>query len=162
MAYGKVTKSSRRGMFGKAGKLEFTCDYLLTKDGIHVPLRSSQLGHGGRDNTGTVVATALFLSVLGVFINGRDVVVPKGQQFSMYVDQSTAIAAPIDASHMATIAPATATPAATPGKSLFTLTNGDQVVGSIASFDGATYQLTTDKGPKSVKSSEVKSIYALK
>ena len=38
-AYGKVTKSSRRDWLGKPGKLAFSCDYVFTSDGTHIPLR---------------------------------------------------------------------------------------------------------------------------
>ncbi len=39
-AYGKIQESSRRGIFGKAGKLKFTIDYILAPDKTHIPLRS--------------------------------------------------------------------------------------------------------------------------
>ena len=37
-ARGHVTESDGRGALGRAGKLEFTCDYALADDGTHVPL----------------------------------------------------------------------------------------------------------------------------
>jgi hypothetical protein len=156
LAFGKITKSSRRGMFGKAGKLEFTCDYIQIGDGKHLPLRSDPMGGSGHGNSGAVIATALFLSVLGVFVNGRDITVPKGKVFPMYVDKPTIIPAPF-------VAGAAPNPAAAdgPAKSLFTLKNGDQVVGSISSFDGTVYQINTDAGMKTIQASNVKSVYTL-
>jgi len=151
-AYGAITRSSRRGMFGKSGKIEFTCDYILTKDGVHVPLRASKIGGGGKNNTGAVVATVIFLSVLGVFINGRDVTIHKGQQFDMFVNQSTVIGAPNDASAAKT----------TVGQSLFALADGTTVQGSITSFDGTTYTIQTANGPTTIKAADVKSVFALK
>jgi len=158
MAFGKITKSSRRGMFGKAGKLEFSCDYVQIGDGKHLPLRSDPLGGSGHGNAGAVIATALFLSVFGVFVNGRDITVHKGQTFPMYVDKPTIIPAPV----VAGAAPVAAAPiSAGPSKSLFTMKNGDQITGSISSFDGKTYEINTDNGSKTIASDDVKSIYAL-
>ncbi len=102
-----------------------------------------------------MIATALFLSVLGVFVNGRDISVPNGKVFPMYVDKPTIIPAPA----VADAAPAAA--AATPSNSLFTLNNGDQIAGSISSFDGTVYQIATDDGVKFIKASDSKAVYAL-
>lgn len=149
-AYGRVTKSSRRGMFGKPGKLEFTCDYVFLNNSQHVALRSDPMGKSGHGNVGAVVATALFLSVLGVFINGRDVLIKRGTDFPMYVDAPTIIPKPVDAS------------AGSSSVSLFTLKDGEQFTGQISSFDGTTYIVTTGAGPRQVAGADVKSIYAVK
>ena len=162
-AYGKITKSSRRGMFGKAGSLDFTCDYVLAPDGTHIPLRSDPLGQSGHSNSGAMLATTLLLSVGGVFINGKDIVVHKGQQFTMYINENTPVAPPSFGSAPAVVVSAAPAPAAsTPGKSLFTLKGGGEVVGTMSSFDGKTYTIATDKGEKKIPAAQVKSIYALK
>ncbi len=161
-AYGKVTQSSRRGMFGKAGKLNFTCDYILTPDGIHVPLRSDPLTKEGGSNQGAAIATVLLFSVAGVFINGKDVTVKKGTDFAMYVNENTAVTPPFNAP-VPPVAPAPApVAAATPGKSLFTLKDGNQIAGTMTRFDGKTYTISTDNGVKKIAAVKVKSIYALK
>lgn len=163
-AYGKVTQSSRRGMFGKAGKLSFTCDYILAPDGTHIPLRSDPMGESGHSNTGAMVATALLLSVAGVFINGKDVTIHKGQEFTMYVNENTSLTPPLaaGAAPLPAAPPAAAPAAAAPGKSLFTLKTGEQVVGTMTAFDGVTYTVATDGGEKKLSAAAVKSIYALK
>lgn len=163
-AYGKITQSSRRGMFGKAGKLDFTCDYILAPDGTHILLRSDPLGEKGHSNTGAMVATALLFSVAGVFINGKDVTIHKGQEFTMYISENTPLTPPLVNSTASTsaVTPATASSAAVPGKSLFTLKTGEQVVGTMIAFDGATYTVSTDSGEKKLATSAVKSVYALK
>ena len=164
-AYGKVTQSSRRGMFGKAGKLNFTCDYILTPDGTHIPLRSDPLGQNGHSNTGAMIATTLLFSVAGVFINGKDVTVHKGQVFTMYINENTPVTPPAVAGPVPLVAVPVAAPApapAAPGKSLFTLKSGEQIVGAMNGFDGVTYTVTTDSGVKKIAASSVKSIYALK
>ena len=95
-AEGRVTRSRRRGMFGKAGQLEFTVDAATAVDGTRVPLRSQQQ-MAGKDNKGTVIATALLLTVFTVFINGKDVELPAGTEVAAYVDHDTAISAPQEA-----------------------------------------------------------------
>ncbi len=95
-AQGKVTRSRRRGAFGKAGQLEFSVDSATAADGTTVPLRASE-EVAGKSNKGVVVATALLLSVLTVFIHGKDVEVPVGTEFVAYVDHQVEIGAPLPA-----------------------------------------------------------------
>ncbi len=92
--YGKVTQSRGHGMFGRGGKLEFTCDYILTPNGTRIALRSPSIGQDGRSNTGAAVGIAMLVSGLGIFIHGNDVQMDKGTQFAMMVDQNTAIVPP--------------------------------------------------------------------
>ena len=92
-AQGKVTRSRGRGMFGKAGQLEFTVDTVAAVDGTAVPLRASE-EMGGKDNKGVVIASTLVLSVFAVFVHGKDVVVPAGTEFVAYVAHDTEIGAP--------------------------------------------------------------------
>ena len=94
LAQGRVTRSRRRGMFGKAGQLEFTVDSVTAVDGTTVPLRASE-EMGGKDNTGTVIASALLLTVLAIFVHGKDVDLPAGTEFTAYVDHDTAIGSPL-------------------------------------------------------------------
>lgn len=90
-AFGKIVQSSRRGMFGKAGKLRFTCDYILAPDGTHIPLRSDPIIERGKDNRGATAAVTILLSPLGLFVNGKDITVKKDTQFTMYVDKNTPV-----------------------------------------------------------------------
>jgi hypothetical protein len=91
LAYGTITQSSRRGMFGKAGKLRFTCDYIVASDRIHVPLRSDPMIVRGKDNRGATTAVVILISPLGLLINGKDVTVERGTEFKMYVDKDTTL-----------------------------------------------------------------------
>lgn len=158
-AFGKVTKSSRRGMLGKGGKLEFTCDYLKMTNGMHVPLRAEEVKARGRSNGGANVAAALLLAPGWLLINGRDISVHKGQEVSAYVDQDTRLTQG-DASAPATLLAASSP--VSPGKALFTLKTGEQVVGSMTAFDGVTYTVATEGGARTLAAADVKSIYALK
>jgi len=92
-AQGRVTRSRRRGMLGKAGQLEFTVDTVAAVDGTTVPLRSSQQ-MAGKDNKGAVIASALLLTVFAIFVNGKDVELPAGTEVMAYVDHDTEVARP--------------------------------------------------------------------
>lgn len=88
-AFGKVVESSRRGMFGKSGKLKFSIDYILAADKTQIPLRADAQIVRGRDNRTASIATAILLAPIAIFINGKDVSVNKGQDFVMYVNTDT-------------------------------------------------------------------------
>jgi len=92
-AQGKVTRSRRRGMFGKAGQLEFTVDSVEAVDGTTVPLRAFQ-EVAGKGNKNAVIVSTLLLSVLSVFVHGRDVDIPEGTEITAYVDHDTVISSP--------------------------------------------------------------------
>ncbi len=93
-AHGTVTRSRRRGAFGKAGQLEFTVDSVTAVDGTTIPLRASE-EMAGKDNKGVVIASALLLTVFSVFVHGKDVEVPVGTEFVAYVDHDTEIGTPL-------------------------------------------------------------------
>jgi len=90
---GTVTRSRRRGMFGKAGQLEFTVETGEAIDGTVVPLRAEQ-ALGGQSNKNLVIASTLVLSILSIFIQGKDVDVPAGTEIATYVDHDTVIQSP--------------------------------------------------------------------
>ncbi|HEY3328394.1 MAG TPA: hypothetical protein VGK19_00090 [Capsulimonadaceae bacterium] len=96
-AWGIVRKSSGHGAWGKAGKLDFSCDYLVAPNGTKVPLRSQSLAVQGKNNTNALVGGILALGVFGGFVKGRDVKIEKGAEFTMYIDQSTQLPAISDA-----------------------------------------------------------------
>jgi len=155
-AYGRITQSKRHGAFGAAGKLAFTCDFIQMPDGTKIPLRKTDLSSYGRDNRTATVATAVLLAPVALFINGRDVTVKRGAEYVMYVDKTT----------QASLTPET-TPGVTPassgtaGKSVFMTKEKKAYVGSLASFDGATYKITTDAGTVTLNAADVESITAV-
>ncbi len=89
-AYGKVTRSRKRGMLGRRGKLEFTVESVMAADGTAVPLRASEKA-SGKSNKGVVIASALVLTVFAIFVHGKDVTVPEGTEVAAYVDRDTLI-----------------------------------------------------------------------
>ena len=112
-AQGRVTRSRRRGMFGKAGQLEFTVDTVDAVDGTVVPLRAQQ-EVAGKGNKNEVIISALLLSVLAVFVHGRDVEIPADTEVTAYVDHDTVIQRPQPAAEGGAVrsAPVSVRPAA--------------------------------------------------
>lgn len=159
-AYGTVIKSNKRGMFGKPGKLDFTCEYTKAVDGTRVPLRSTELGGKGRNNTGAMVATALFVSVLGVFVHGRDVNVKKGTEFTVFVDKDTLV----DLSNAGVPGAGVSASAGSSGsglvgsKCVFALKNGSLVVGTVKSLENGSYAVATDDKVVQIAIDSIKSI----
>ncbi|BDI30994.1 hypothetical protein CCAX7_30450 [Capsulimonas corticalis] len=153
-AFGQVTQSSRPGAWGKAGKLNFTCDYILLPDRSKVALRSSTNSVHGKDNSAALVGGILAFGIFGGFVKGRDVTIHKGDAFTMYVNADTQLPA-----LTAGGAPAAA-PAAS-GRTLFTLNNGNQIAGTLLSLDNGVYTVNTDAGKQTVKASDVKTMFAL-
>jgi hypothetical protein len=150
-AYGQVIRSARRGLFGKAGKLEISCDYVVAPDGTHVPLRSQAMGSSGRNNTAAMAATTILLSPVGLLIHGRDAVLHRGRRFTLYVDKETPL---LPATALAGRAPA-------PGKSVFVLKDGSRVVGSLISYDGFFYRVATDEETRTLRATDVQSVSLL-
>lgn len=99
-ATGKVTESKKAGMFGKAGKLEFTIESVEAVDGSQVRLRA-EAGQEGRSNLTAVIAGAILLSVFMVFVKGKNVTFKQGTEFVAYTDgnfpvQGTAVQRPLE------------------------------------------------------------------
>lgn len=90
-AFGRITESKKRGMFGKQGKLNFTCEYAIAVDGTRVPLRSTQKRGYGKDNGASIAATALLTGVFGVFIQGKDIVIKKGMEIDLFINTETTV-----------------------------------------------------------------------
>jgi hypothetical protein len=168
-AFGKVTKSSRRGMIGKSGKLEFTAEYILAAGGVHVPLRTAPTKAKGRNNTGASVAVAVLFAPVALLMNGRDIKIPKGQEIVTYVDQDTPLPEAKPLTHALAV-PQEPLPSPTPpadigsrgtSQTLFTLTDGSEFAGHIQSFDGTTYTVITSSGTRAVSAAAVSSMQAL-
>jgi len=92
-AWGVVRQSTGHGLFGKSGKLDFSCDYVVAPNGARVPLRSQSMAVHGKDNTTSLVGGLLVLGVFGGLVKGRDVNVHAGTEFTMYVDTNTPLPA---------------------------------------------------------------------
>ena len=161
LAFGRVLKSKKRGIFGKPGQLLFTCEYTKAVDGSKIPLRSSELGGKGHNNTGAVVATAVLVSVLGVFVNGRDMQVKKGTEFVVYVDEDTEINAEKVGLVVAAV-PSNEVQPQPETKSSITLTDGTVITGVVISLQNGVYTVSVNGIEQSIAADKVKSIETLK
>lgn len=89
-AFGTVTKSKKKGYFGKKGKLEFTVDYAVAVDGTRISLRSEQKTKG-KSGTGNVVGAVIIAGPVGFLLKGGNVVVKTGTMIPAYVDKNTSV-----------------------------------------------------------------------
>jgi len=90
-ATGHVVESEGRKRMGRAGKLNFTVDYVKGPDGNNVRLRATST-RKGKDESGTVIVGTVLLSPLFLIRRGHDVNVPKGTRINSYVDGDREIA----------------------------------------------------------------------
>lgn len=87
-ASGKVTEATPRKIAGKAGKLNFTIDYLNFANGKVIRLNSEQKGTG-KNKTGTAIAEAVLLTPLFLLKKGKNIKFEKGQIFKAFVEKDT-------------------------------------------------------------------------
>ena len=90
---GEVTEAHKKGMLGKAGELSVRLDYIRIGD-VRLHLRANESVEGKNSVTTTVVLTVL-ITPLFLMHHGHEVVFPKGQLITGYVDQDTDIPMPI-------------------------------------------------------------------
>lgn len=139
-AFGHIIRTKKRGMFGKSGKLDFSCDYVRAVDGTKIMLRGTQ-NNSGKGNGGATIATVALVSVLGVFINGRDVCVKKGTEFTVYVNEDTTV----DPSKSTVATPGTAAAAPTATATTYSITLKPDVMRGVAKQLMAAAKLSSCK-----------------
>lgn len=86
-ALGHVTLSEPKGGWGKKGSLEFAVDYVKAVDGANVRIRAT----AGKESQQGFIRPAMVLGVTGLFIKGKDAIVPKGTEVRAFVDQDKEI-----------------------------------------------------------------------
>jgi hypothetical protein len=148
-ASGHVVEVQPKRRLGRAGKLNFSVDYVKAPDGTNVRLRASSTRQG-EEKSGTVIVGTLLLSPLFLIMRGKDVNIPKGTQFNAYVDGDREIAlappAPAPAAAPAAAAapvqtqaqppPAQAAPASSVGEELTTAVLKSNPDGADITVDG--------------------------
>lgn len=87
---GEITMASKAKMMGKAGQIDFTIDYVKAIDGTNVRVRSART-FSGKNKQGGVIAAAVLVSPVALFIKGKDVTIEKGKKFKVYVDKDYTI-----------------------------------------------------------------------
>lgn len=85
-ARGRVDLSKHASGFGRNGKLQISIHSVAAVDGTQIPLRASQEQRGG-NNAALSVGVIVFVSILGVFIQGREAVIKSSKAFDVFVDQ---------------------------------------------------------------------------
>ena len=173
IAMGRIIVAKERGYAGKAGSIQFTCDYVTTVAGKRVYLRRDKISQVGHSNQNGAVALAVVTGQAGLLLSGRDAKFDAGTPFTLYVDQDATLAQ-VTVSTPAVPSPAVITPpslavipspavSATPAvpMTVFTLADGTQVVGRLVSFDGTNYVVAAVAGNVSLGASTVKSMSVL-
>jgi hypothetical protein len=85
---GRIINSVQNKSMGRKGKLDISIDYVRAKDGTNVPL-SYSLNQAGKDNSVAVLAGAVLISPVALFIKGKSAVLTKGTEFNTYVSRTT-------------------------------------------------------------------------
>ena len=86
---GTVTEAAASGMLAKRGKLSFSIDRLYLSDGRIINL-TNDVKKQVKSSTGVVVATAVLLSPLALFIGGKNAKYEKGTSFEAYLKEDFA------------------------------------------------------------------------
>ena len=95
MAIATVTEAHPKRRMGRAGKLNINSDYVRLVNGEKVLLRAVKGGSGGNHiaaMTGAMVATSIVFfpaAPLFLFMNGKDITIPKGTEVTAYVSADT-------------------------------------------------------------------------
>lgn len=154
---GTVLHANRRGWMGKPGRLEFTIDAVQVNDSLRVPLRTARTSVHGRDNAGASVIAGLFVGIGWFLVHGREVTVPAGKEFVVFVDQKTAVPA---AGQAVALTPNLAPPPATPAPATllaavrpqlahlqdFHLKSGGVISGTLRTQKDGMYFVITETG----------------
>jgi hypothetical protein len=85
LAVGHVTEAQPKKGFGRKGKLNFSIDTVQSISGENIRLRSSKTASGS-DSYGTAGVVTLLTGPLGALVKGKDVDVPAGSEFTIYID----------------------------------------------------------------------------
>ncbi|MBS0473927.1 MAG: hypothetical protein JSR28_02110 [Proteobacteria bacterium] len=98
-AIGHISWQTRKGGFGKSGKMELAFDYILIGERqIPITGKHREEGEGNADAT---MGTFVFLSMLGSgLITGHSAEVPAGREFIAWTAEDVPIAPPAEASRV--------------------------------------------------------------
>ncbi len=85
IARGRVLLAQSKKSFGRKGKLDFSIDTVEALDGQNIRLRYSREMRGeGRAGTAGVVTW--LAGPFGFFVKGKDVEIPAGTEYTLYID----------------------------------------------------------------------------
>jgi hypothetical protein len=80
-----VTVAEKRGMLGKAGKIDFSLNSVSSINNREIPLRAVKNTEGKNRQVG-VIAGTLLLSPLFLLMKGKDASIEAGKIFTAFVD----------------------------------------------------------------------------
>ncbi len=109
LAIGTVTEAQPKRRMARGGKLEINIDYVKLLDSSHAALRAVKGGSGGGHvgvMTGAIVATGIVFfpaAPFFLFMHGKDITLPKGAEFTAYVNGDVKM----DIAKFSTASPAT-------------------------------------------------------
>lgn len=92
---GTVTKCTSSGLFGRAGKLEFTINSVKSINGVDIPLQYTDFKEAGSDD-GAVAVAAVVTLIGGLFMKGKNVSFPAGTKMSAKVVADTDLKVRLD------------------------------------------------------------------
>jgi hypothetical protein len=84
-AVGHITEAQPKKGFGRKGKLNFSIDTVQSVSGETIRLRASKTASGS-DSYGKASVVTLLTGPLGASVHGKDVEVPAGTEFTIYID----------------------------------------------------------------------------
>lgn len=82
---GTVLFAQKRKSFGRKGKLDFTIDVVEAVSGDNVRLRATRELRG-QDKFGVAGVVTILTGPFGFFVKGKDVVVPAGTEYTIFID----------------------------------------------------------------------------
>lgn len=90
---GHVSYRTKKGGFGKSGKMEVELDYIEMGD-QRIPITGNQRVEGEGNSTATI-ATAAFLSIIGAgLITGRSAEIPRGREMTAWTKEDVPVVFP--------------------------------------------------------------------
>lgn len=92
LAKGTVTSAVRSGRMGKGGKLGIRLESTNTVDRQRVKLRAAK-GKKGGDNTASVIALTMFVSVFFLLKKGDDAKIKAGTRIQVFTDEEKVVGA---------------------------------------------------------------------
>ena len=93
-AVGRVTRSKKRGMLGRAGELSMRLEYLKVGDS-RIRLRGNK-GKEGEGKEGTTIVLTVLFGPIGLIKKGKDVEVKEGTILKAFVDEDIPLPADIE------------------------------------------------------------------
>lgn len=87
LAEGRITEVKKKRMLGQGGKLLMSIERVRAVDGQNLRLRATS-GREGDDKIGKTVVVAVLAGPFALLVKGKDVVSPRGTEYTVYLDES--------------------------------------------------------------------------